>query len=163
MKRYARFGLLIIGLGFTALLAGCPGMPGAPGGGGNAAQQTPPGILPPPGLSSGGVRTIMGTTVTAPEDAVLLVSYTSTTDASATDVSVRRITISENTVLIEGQNFEARDTAAPKDTNVILSLTQIESLTWSYEAKPTPPPAEDEKSDAPAEDEQSDAPTEGDK
>ncbi len=57
----------------TALLCGCPGMTGQPGP--SAAQQTPPGILPPPGLKTGGVRTLVGATITPPEGQVIVVNY----------------------------------------------------------------------------------------
>ncbi len=139
MNRYARLGLLLAGLGLTTLLVGCPGMPGAPGGT-SAAQQTPPGVQPPPGLKSGGVRTLLGTTVTPPDNSILLVTYKTTTGVSGQNIAVRRLTISENTVVFEGLNYDERNPNLPKDTNTIIPLAQITSLTWNYEAQPTPPP-----------------------
>ena len=143
MNQYLRTAALLAGLGLTVLLAGCPGMPGMPGssGGGSAAQQTPPGVLPPPGLTSGGVRTLMGTTVTPPENAFLLVSYTTSGGASVQKATARRITISENAVLFEGMNYDGRKANLPKDTNTVIPLSQLSSLSWSYEEKPTPPPS----------------------
>ena len=139
MNHPARLVLLIAGLGLITLLAGCPGMPG---GGGSSAQQSPPGVQPPPGLTSGGVRTLLGTTVTPPENSFLLVSFTSSTGASAQKLTARRITISENTVLFEGLNYDARNPKLPADTNTIFPLAQLTALSWSYEAKPTPPPSQ---------------------
>ena len=138
MNRYAHLGLLVVGLGLTVLLVGCPGMPGGPGGT-SAAQQSPPGVQPPPGLTSGGVRTLLGTTVTPPDNSVLLVSYTTSGGASVKNASARRLTVSENTVLIEGLNFDGRNKSAPTDTNEAIPLSQITALSWSYEAKPTAP------------------------
>ena len=56
--------LLLLSLfSLTALLPGCPGMPGTAGAG---QDNLPPGMKAPPGMESGGGRTLMGTTITAP-------------------------------------------------------------------------------------------------
>ncbi len=146
MRARIRIGLLAAGLGVTALLAGCPGLPGAGGGAGGNAAQTPPGVLPPPGLKSGGVRTIIGTTVTPPDNGTLLVSYTvgAGWDANAKPqlteqwTPVRRITVTESTVLLEGLNFDGRLAKLPKDQNRLLALDKVSSLDWRYEEAPAP-------------------------
>jgi len=142
MNSPLRLATLALLLALTALLAGCPGMPGAPGGGGSAAQQTPPGILPPPGLDSGGVRTLMGTTVTPPNNQILQVSYTASPSVSARMLStttVRRITFIDGGVLLEGLNYDGRVPQREKDGNVFVPLTQLVSFAWKYEPKPVPP------------------------
>jgi hypothetical protein len=140
MNRHLRNASLIAGLGLVTLLAGCPGMPGAPGGGGSAAQQTPPGILPPPGLESGGVRTLMGTTVTPPNNQILLVNYATPSFAGEAQWrSVRRVTFVDGGVLLEGLNYDERAKGPEKDRNLFLPLTQVAGLSWKYEPKPTPP------------------------
>ena len=143
MNASLRTILLVAALALLPLLTGCPGMPGA-GGGGGAAQNTPPGVLPPPGLESGGVRTLMGTTVTPPNDQILLVSYaTSPAPYSSAHKfdggTVRRLTFVDGGVLFEGLNYDERAKGQEKDRNVFLPLTQVFFLTWKYEPKPTPP------------------------
>ena len=142
MKTWARFGLLVAGLAMITLLVGCPGMPGGGGAGGNASQ-TPPGVLPPPGLTSGGVRTIVGATVTPPENSVLLVRFVvgDVTEATPAWISTRRISVTENAVFLEGLNFDGRAPSLPKDENRLLALAKVAMLEWKYEAKPTPPPS----------------------
>jgi len=140
MRVRIRYGLLLCGLGLVALLAGCPGMPGAPGGTGSAAQQAPPGILPPPGLDSGGVRTLMGTTVTPPNNQILLVRYTTPNSAAAIQwSSVRRLVFIEGGVMLEGLNYDGRAAGQEKDANRLVPVSQLTSLAWKYEPKPTPP------------------------
>jgi len=139
MRVRIRYGLLLCGLGLTTLLAGCPGMPGATGGGGSAAQQAPPGILPPPGLESGGVRTLMGTTVTPPNNQILLVSYTISASSTGSWSSVRRLVFIEGGVMLEGLNYDGRAAGQEKDANRLVPVSQLTSLAWKYEPKPTPP------------------------
>jgi hypothetical protein len=129
-------------LGAGSLLAGCPGMPGMPGGAASQQQNMPAGVLPPPGLESGGVRTLMGTTITAPEDSYLLVSFTLRGPQAGESVelqSCRRITAADGSILIEGLNYDNRLEGAPKDVNRLLPEAQVERLEWKYELKPTPP------------------------
>jgi len=139
MNGHLRNAILITGLGLVALLAGCPGMPGATGGGGSAAQQAPPGILPPPGLESGGVRTLMGTTVTPPNNQILLVSYTISASSTGSWSSVRRLVFIEGGVMLEGLNYDGRAAGQEKDANRLVPVSQLTSLAWKYESKPTPP------------------------
>jgi hypothetical protein len=136
MTRSLRLVVLIAGLGLLVLLSGCPGMPG--GGGGGSAQQTPPGVLPPPGLESGGVRSIVGATITPPTNNVLLVTYTTTGTPPPGEQSARRVTITENAVLIEGLNYNGRVEGEPKDVNRLVPLDQVTSFTWRYEGQATP-------------------------
>jgi len=139
MNRKHSYLLLAIGLALVTLLAGCPGMPGAPGGG-SAAQQAPPGTLPPPGLESGGARTLLGTTVTPPNNQILLVSYSTANAATATQWwSVRRLTFVDGGVLFEGLNYDGRTEGKEKDANHFAPLAQLTTLSWKYEPKPTPP------------------------
>jgi hypothetical protein len=143
MRALTRYALLLCGLILVTLLAGCPGMPGAPGGAGGAAQQAPPGTVAPPGLESGGARTLLGTTVTAPNNQILLVSYGQIGRHGPLPgwSSVRRLTFVEGGVLLEGVNYDERENSGEKDQNYFLPLTQLASLAWKYEPKPTPPAA----------------------
>jgi hypothetical protein len=132
--------LLIVGLALMTVLAGCPGVPGAPGAGGAAGQQSvPPGLQPPPGETSGGARTLMGTTITPRENAYLLIRYGY--GGAAEDAkwqSCRRAIPLDNAVIIEGLNYDGRDKAAEKDVNQLLPMSGL-VLFWKYEPKPTPP------------------------
>jgi hypothetical protein len=140
MTTTARIGLLLALLTSGVLLAGCPGMPGAPSAG---QQNTPPGILPPPGLQSGGARTIMGTTITPPDNSTLLVSYSRRDSAAAPEWhSCRRIIILETSVLIEGINYDRRTPGAEEDFNEVVPFSDIRNIVWKYEPKPTPPAEE---------------------
>ncbi len=132
MKRVVRWGFLLAGLGLTALLSGCPGMTGQPGT--SAAQQPPPGILPPPGLKTGGVRTLVGATITPPEGQVIVVNYPGNDDHFT---SVRRISVTENTVLFEGLNFDGRTPDQEKDQNHLVPLSRVIQLRWKYEPAPS--------------------------
>ncbi len=141
-------GLLVAG----SLLAGCPGMPGMPGGG-QSQQNMPPGVLPPPGLESGGARTLMGTTITAPDNAYLLVSL----DRMGSELSdpaewqtCRRVTPLERCLLLEGINYDGRAEGAPKDVNQIIPYEQVRRFEWKYEARPTPPAGESAEGEQPA-------------
>jgi len=142
-KAVAVVGLLAMG----TLLAGCPGMPGA--GGAGAEQRTPPGVLPPPGMESGGVRTLMGTTITAPDNSYLLVRFTKTQERPPAGQpkwqSCRRVSVLESCALIEGLNYDARDDAAAKDANLLIAYPDLASLEWKYEARPAPPAQEQGK------------------
>ena len=134
-----RMLLLILGLALMVALAGCPGMPGAPGGAGGQ-QNVPPGLQPPPGEKSGGARTLMGTTITPPENAILLIRYGyGGSAASATWKSCRRVIPLDNSVILEGLNYDGRDKNADKDVNQLLPLAGL-TFYWKYEPKPTPPP-----------------------
>ena len=133
-------GLLLAG----SLLAGCPGMPGMPGGG-QTQQNMPPGVLPPPGLESGGARTLMGSTITAPDNAYLLVSL----DRAGSEPSVpaewqtcRRVTPLENCLLLEGMNYDGRAEGAEKDVNQLVPYEQLRRFEWKYEPRPVPPAGE---------------------
>jgi len=146
MKISLRLGLLLIGLGLATLLSGCPGMTGPQ----SAAQQMPPGMLPPPGLKSGGVRTLMATTITPPDNQMIMVRTTRVLSGAleerrgaptppSADLtqwnSVRRITFADSVALLEGLNFDGRAADQPKDVNLSLPLgfTQLE---WKYETAP---------------------------
>ncbi|MBN1460244.1 MAG: hypothetical protein JXA57_11965 [Armatimonadetes bacterium] len=130
-------GLLACG----SLLAGCPGMPGMPGG---QEQQMPPGILPPPGLESGGVRTLMGSTVTPPDNAYLLVSFSlrdGDLPSGGTWQTARRVIPLESCVLVEGLNYDGRAEDVAKDVNQLVPYEHLVSFQWRYEERPAPPPA----------------------
>jgi hypothetical protein len=116
-----------------------PGMGGT--GAGGAQQNTPPGVLPPPGLESGGVRTLMGTTITPPDDSYLLVRYgggAPVTEATPWK-SCRRVSFGEGFIMLEGLNYDGRDDKAAKDTNQIVPLAAAAGFEWKYEARPAPP------------------------
>jgi hypothetical protein len=141
MVAYARAALLIGLIGLGTLLAGCPGMPGAPGG----EQNMPPGVMPPPGMESGGARTLMGATVTPPDDAYLLVTYTHAVAGVETTVdwqTCRRALPLQSCVLVEGINFDGRVKDAEKDVNVLIPFEGLVSFQWKYEARPAPPAEE---------------------
>jgi len=146
MMRWWKAVSLLCLLALGTLLVGCPGMPGMPGAGGAGTEQkSPPGVLPPPGLESGGVRTLMGSTITAPENSYLLVRFTrvrgQAAGAAATWQSCRRVSVVENCLMIEGLNYDGRDDVAPKDANLLIPYTDLESFDWKYEARPAPPAA----------------------
>ena len=56
MSIAARVALVCVGLGAITLLAGCPGMPGAPG----SQQEMPPGMQPPRGMEVIAVQRLSG-------------------------------------------------------------------------------------------------------
>lgn len=127
--------LLLLGaLASVTLLAGCPGMPGAPG----QQQQLPPGVTPPPGMESGGARTLLGTTITPPDDSYLLVSYSyeNREGTGAAWPTCRRIIPLESSILIEGLNHDGRMEGAPEDENLLLPYEGLEDFSWKYEPKP---------------------------
>ncbi len=140
MSTIQRAALCIGLLAAGSLLAGCPGMPGMPSSG--ADQKMPPGVLPPPGLESGGARTLMGSTITAPDNSFLLVSF-EITGSEATDggewQTCRRIIPLENCLLIEGLNYDGRAEAEPKDVNQLVPFAHLKRFQWKYEARPAPP------------------------
>jgi hypothetical protein len=148
MRIGIRVAILIAGLILTMLLAGCPGMPGATGGSGGGAQNVPPGLQPPPGVTSGGARTLMGTTITPPENAILLIRYGYGPAAAAKWESCRRAILLDNAVIIEGLNYDARDKSAEKDVNQLLPLVGL-TFYWKYEPKPIPPPQPKGKEERP--------------
>jgi len=144
MTTFRRVALSIGLLAAGSLLAGCPGMPGMPGGG-QSQQNMPPGVLPPPGLESGGARTLMGSTITAPDNAYLLVFVDRTgAEASvpATWQTCRRVTPLEGCLLLEGINYDGRDAAANKDVNELVPYDQLRRFEWKYEERPVPPAGE---------------------
>lgn len=148
MRLLRTTSLLIAGLGLAALVAGCPGMPGA--GGGSSAERMPPGMLPPPGAKTGGARTLMGTTITAPDDAYLLVKYSYGAQGPATDWrTCRRIIPLESAVMVEGINYDGRAKGEEKDVNQLLPFAGLTSFLWKYEPKPVPPAGEEEKKGSP--------------
>ncbi len=132
--------LLLSLLSLTALLTGCPGMPGAPG---SAQANLPPGMKAPPGMESGGGRTLMGTTITAPDNAVLLVKHVRpSSGAEAPWQSCRRVMVLEDCILIEGINYDQRIVGAERDSNEVVPFSDMQSFVWKYELKPAPPPEE---------------------
>ena len=138
----ARSVLVIVLLLSTCVLAGCPGMPGAPGAG---EERMPPGVLPPPGMESGGARTLMGSTITPPDNSFLLVSFSSVESESAEHEqwqTCRRIVPLENCVLIEGLNYDGRLEEAREDVNQLIPYAHLQAFRWKYEARPAPPPSE---------------------
>ena len=142
MNTCTRIGLLIALALMCVTLAGCPGMPGAAGGKG-ASSQLPPGLQPPPGVQSGGARTLMGTTITPPENSVLLMkySYAPAVGDHAKGLqpdwqSCRRIIPAEAYVLVEGVNFDGRAKEAEKDVNQLVPVSGIEYFCWKYEPEP---------------------------
>jgi len=144
MTTSLRLCVLLIPLGLTTLLCGCPGMPGAPGG----EQKMPPGVLPPPGLESGGARTLMGATITSPDDALLLVMYVSADRESSGAAEwqiCRRIIPLESCILVEGVNYDGRQEGAERDVNRLLPYAALVSFTWKYEPKLAPPPEGEEQ------------------
>jgi hypothetical protein len=143
MKANTKAVLLGVLLTSSCLLVGCPGMPGAPGAG---DQKMPPGVLPPPGLESGGARTLMGSTVTPPDNSYLLVSFRADkSEAAGVEhwQTCRRIVPLESCVLIEGLNYDGRAEAAPRDVNELIPYAALQSLQWKYEARPAPPAGEE--------------------
>ena len=140
MVRYLRAGAAIALLCAAVLLCGCP--PGAGGG----QQNMPPGSQPPPGLDSGGAWTLMGTTITAPNDCYLLVKFAPRDEGRAGPAteepkwrSCRRVIPIESYVLIEGLNYDGRDDKADKDVNQLVPASELAYFYWKYEAKPAPP------------------------
>lgn len=147
MANSLRIVLLLALLALGTLLCGCPGMPGAPGG----EQKMPPGVLPPPGLESGGARTLMGATITSPDDALLLVKYAladSKSPAAGEWQTCRRIIPLESCILVEGVNHDGRQEGAERDVNRLLPYAALVSFTWKYEAKLAPPEPEGESEKA---------------
>lgn len=142
MTSALRIVLVIALLSLTVLLCGCP-----PGGArGQNQQNMPSGMLPPPGLQSGGARTLMGTTITAPEDCYLVVKFELLPHAPTNPPapgpkwqSCRRVIPCDGYLLIEGLNYDGRDEAADKDVNQILPTDRLSSFLWKYESKPAPP------------------------
>jgi len=140
MATYKTILLFLALLSLGALLAGCPGMPGAPGSG---QANLPPGMKAPPGMESGGGRTLMGTTITPPDNAVLLVKHVEpASEAEAPWRSCRRVIVLDDCILIEGINYDQRIAGAERDFNEIVPFSDIESFVWKYELKPAPPPEE---------------------
>jgi len=144
MSRYLRGAGLVTLLGCAVLLAGCP-----PGAGGQGQQNVPPGIQPPPGLDSGGARTLMGTTITAPSDSFLLVKFAQLQEsirgkppAEPKWQSCRRVIPMDWWVLAEGLNYDGRDAEAEKDVNQLIPSSSIAYFYWKYQPKPAPPAEE---------------------
>ena len=138
-----RIILLGLALSLTTLLSGCPGMPTGPGGA-DATENMPPGLLPPPGLESGGVRTFMGTSVTPPDDFILLFRYTDADEASPEGEqwqSCRRIISADSGLFVEGINYDGRVEGAEIDVNQLLPEGDLTSFYWKYE--PAPPSSEE--------------------
>jgi len=143
---WKHWGLLTIVLLGISLLGGCAGMPGMPGAGGQQ-QQGPPGLTPPPGLKSGGVRTLMGTVVTAPDNGTLSVHYTLAT-AKPAEVAAskdtwrhcRRIVMAEGTVTIEGLDFDKSTAQKDVETSIAFPVNDLTELSWKYDTDKLPPP-----------------------
>jgi len=150
MTTLRRAALLIGLLAMGSLLAGCPGMPGLPGAGGE--QKMPPGVLPPPGLESGGARTLMGSTITPPDNSFLLVAFDlagSEPSAAPDWQTCRRVTPLDSCLLLEGLNYDGRAEGAPKDGNQLIPYEQLRRLEWKYEARPAPPAGEGAEGEQP--------------
>ena len=142
MTTFTKIALLLGLLGMGGLLAGCPGMPGAGGGG---EENLPAGMKAPPGMDSGGARTLMGTTVTAPDNATLLIRHDRPgAEAESPWRSCRRVIVLQDCVLIEGLNFDQRTTGEGADFNEVLPFADVQSFVWRYEPRPTPPAEEAE-------------------
>jgi hypothetical protein len=154
MNTCTRIGLLIALLLMCVILAGCPGMPGAAGGKG-ASSQLPPGLQPPPGVQSGGARTLMGTTITAPDNSILVVKFAATPLAAyvqnrsvsspaqfgvptPTWQSCRRVIPMDSYVLLEGLNYDGRAQGVEEDVNQLIPVLGLEYFYWKYEPKPLP-------------------------
>jgi hypothetical protein len=145
MTTCTKIALLLGLLGLGALLAGCPGMPGAPGGG---QDNVPAGMKAPPGMDSGGARTLMGTAVTAPDNNTLLVRHDRPgSEAESPWRSCRRIIVLEDCVVIEGLNFDQRTAGEGVDFNEVVPFADIQSFVWRYEPRPVPPAEESESSE----------------
>ncbi|MFB3882269.1 MAG: hypothetical protein ACE149_13465 [Armatimonadota bacterium] len=148
MVRWPKAVVLVAVVCAGVVLAGCPGMPGV-GGGAGAEQRTPPGVLPPPGLESGGVRTLMGTTIVAPDNSYLLVRFSRGEKQPAPTAqkwqTCRRVSVLENCVLIEGLNYDGRDDSFAKDANWLIAYPDLAGFEWKYEARPAPPAQEQGK------------------
>jgi len=137
MSAVSRLLLIAVIAAGVFLVHGCAGMPGAGGG----QQNMPPGVLPPPGLESGGARTLMGTTITAPDGYFLLVRRApAESDMESPWQSCRRIIVLETSLLVEGINYDGRATQTETDYNEVVPFSKIESFDWKYEAKPSPEP-----------------------
>ncbi len=142
MMKPTRIALLLGLVCLIPLLTGCPGAPGG-------QQNMPPGVLPPPGLESGGARTLMGTTITAPDNYYLLIKYTcahlsgqEAPPRGAEWQSCRRVIPLDSCIMVEGLNYDGRQQGAEKDVNQLLPFSALASFYWKYEAKPTPPASE---------------------
>ncbi|UCC67260.1 MAG: hypothetical protein JSV79_08975 [Armatimonadota bacterium] len=132
--------LLLSLLSLAALLAGCPGMPGGPGAG---QDNLPPGMKAPPGMESGGGRTLMGTTVTAPDNAILLVRHgRPNSKVESPWRSCRRLIVLDDCMLMEGINYDRR-ADGESDFNEVVPFSDIQSFAWKYEQRPTPPAEEE--------------------
>lgn len=142
MTRIKKIAVLVVLIGIGTVLYGCPGMPGMPGGVGGGEQKMPPGVLPPPGLESGGARTLMGTTITPPDNYFMLVSFSIATGTAQTAEwqTCRRIIPLESCLIVEGLNYDGRNKEAPQDVNQLVPYSGLTSFQWKYEAKPAPPP-----------------------
>jgi len=136
MRIPSKIAIVVGGIAVATLLAGCPGMPGGPG----QQQQTPSGVLPPPGMESGGLRTLMGGSVTAPDNNFLLVefSYPNMPAELQGWQSARRFSALDSCILVEGLNYDGR-TSAPKDQNILILYNGLTKFDWKYEPKPAPP------------------------
>jgi len=143
-----RIILLGLALSLVTLLSGCPGMPTGPGGAA-ATQNMPPGLLPPTGLESGGARTFMGTSITPPDNAILLFRYAGADEASPEAEqwqSCRRIIAADSGLFVEGINYDGRVEGAEMDVNQFIPEGELTSLYWKYEpAPPSPEEATDEE------------------
>jgi hypothetical protein len=159
MKRlgFRRTGIaLALAILTLVILSGCSGLPGTAGAGGQA-QQGPPGLSPPPGMKTGGARTVLGTTLTAPDKYVLSVKYAlASAGASATSAGAyagawhhcQRVLISDGIILIEGIDYDKPNATTESQSQVALPAGSITDLVWRYEPDITPPA--DAKSTKPA-------------
>lgn len=134
-------GSLVTAILALTLLGGCSGLPGAPGAGGQA-QQGPPGLSAPPGMKTGGARTVLGTTVTAPDNYVVSVKYSlapnTATAANADDFKgvwhhCQRILISDGVILIEGIDFDTPNATTETQSQILLPVASVADIAWKYE------------------------------
>lgn len=135
---------LALGIGSLALLAGCSGL--TPGG--NQAQQGPPGLSSPPGMKTGGAKTVLGTAVTAPDNYTLSVRFTLAPTVPATVTAAtykgawhhcRRIIVSDGVVMVEGIDFDEPNVDTGTEGNLALPNSSLVEFTWRYDRSETSP------------------------
>ena len=94
----------------------------------------------------------MGTTITAPDNAYLLVSVDRVgSEPSATPEwqTCRRVTPLESCLLVEGINYDGRAEGAEKDVNQLIRFEQVRRFEWKYEPRPVPPAGEGKEGEKP--------------
>jgi hypothetical protein len=141
MNTRRAIGALVIAILALTLLGGCSGLPGAPGASGQA-QQGPPGLTAPPGMKTGGARTVLGTTVTAPDNYVVSVKYSLAPNATTAANAVafkgawhhcQRILVSDGVILIEGIDFDIPNATTETQSQILLPVASVADIAWKYE------------------------------